>query len=126
MDEILYNIRKEMLTNMFNDENYRPMKLKELCVLLNVPKDEREDLKLILDRMVSEGLITIGSRGCYEKPAPDELVGTFLGTQRGFGFVRVDGRENDIFIPEEYTKNAFHEDEVAVKIVSEADRGLWL
>lgn len=124
MDEILYNIRKEMLTNMFNDENYRPMKLKELCVLLNVPKDEREDLKLILDRMVSEGLITIGSRGCYEKPAPDELVGTFLGTQRGFGFVRVDGRENDIFIPEEYTKNAFHEDEVAVKIVSEADRGL--
>ena len=56
MDEILYNIRKEMLTNMFNDENYRPMKLKELCVLLNVPKDEREDLKLILDRMVSEGL----------------------------------------------------------------------
>lgn len=34
MDEILYNIRKEMLTNMFNDENYRPMKLKELCVLL--------------------------------------------------------------------------------------------
>lgn len=82
MDEILYNIRKEMLTNMFNDENYRPMKLKELCVLLNVPKDEREDLKLILDRMVSEGLITIGSRGCYEKPAPDGACGDIFGNRR--------------------------------------------
>lgn len=123
MDEILYNIRKEMLTNLFNDENYRPMKLKELCAMLNVPKDERTDLKLILDRMISEGTITVGSRGCYEKPSPDEFSGVFLATQRGFGFVRIEGRPDDIFIPEEYTKNAFHEDTVTVRLTSEAGGG---
>lgn len=123
MDEILYNIRKEMLINLFNDENYRPMKLKELCAILNVPKNERTDLKLILDKMISEGAVTVGSRGCYEKPAPDEVSGTFLGTQRGFGFVRVDGRDDDIFIAEEDTKNALHEDTVTVKIISEAVSG---
>lgn len=123
MEDILYNIRKEMLLKLFNDENYRPMKLKELCTLLNVPKDERADLKLLLDKLISEGDIVIEGKGRYAKAKPEQIVGTFLGTARGFGFVRAEGLDEDIFIPEEYTKNAFHEDTVTVKLTAEPQKG---
>ena len=99
------------------------MKLKELCMVLGVPKSERSDLKLMLDQMISEGLITIENKGRYIKMPPDQLNGTFMATQKGFGFVRVEGMADDIFIPEEYTKNAFHEDKVSVKLTADAAGG---
>ena len=123
MDSVLYQIRKEMLLKLFDDEQYKPMKLKELCMVLGVPKSERSDLKLMLDQMISEGLITIEHKGRYIKMPPDQLNGTFMATQKGFGFVRVEGMADDIFIPEEYTKNAFHEDKVSVKLTADAAGG---
>ena len=123
MDSVLYQIRKEMLLKLFDDEQYKPMKLKELCMVLGVPKSERSDLKLMLDQMISEGLITIENKGRYIKMPPDQLNGTFMATQKGFGFVRVEGMADDIFIPEEYTKNAFHEDKVSVKLTADAAGG---
>ncbi|HIT06268.1 MAG TPA: ribonuclease R [Candidatus Scybalocola faecipullorum] len=112
-----------MLLKLFDDEQYKPMKLKELCMVLGVPKSERSDLKLMLDQMISEGLITIENKGRYIKMPPDQLNGTFMATQKGFGFVRVEGMADDIFIPEEYTKNAFHEDKVSVKLTADAAGG---
>ncbi|WP_408071069.1 ribonuclease R [Butyrivibrio sp. JL13D10] len=47
------------------------------------------------------------------------IVGTFVSNQRGFGFVEVEGRDEDIFIPEEYTAGAFLGDTVEVTITSE-------
>ncbi len=47
------------------------------------------------------------------------VVGTFLANSRGFGFVRVEGREDDIFIPEEYVHGAFHSDTVEVELLPE-------
>ena len=47
------------------------------------------------------------------------IEGTFIGNERGFGFVEVDGRKDDIFIPPNSTASAMHGDIVSVKIVSE-------
>ena len=48
------------------------------------------------------------------------IEGIFIGNERGFGFVEVDGREDDIFIPPNSTASAMHGDIVSVKIVSES------
>ncbi len=45
------------------------------------------------------------------------VVGTFIGNARGFGFVQVEGRDEDIFIPEEYVHGAFHSDTVEVELL---------
>lgn len=45
------------------------------------------------------------------------LVGTFIGNARGFGFVQVEGRDEDIYIPEEYVHGAFHSDTVEVELL---------
>lgn len=115
MDELTYNMRKNMLTEFFSDESYKPMKLKELCMFLHVPRDEKEELKMMLDRMISEGLImTVDGR--YTKAEPSEYRGIFFGSTRGFGFVKIEGREEEIFISEDDTMGALHGDTVIIKI----------
>jgi ribonuclease R len=42
--------------------------------------------------------------------------GTFIGHPKGFGFVELDGEEEDIFIPEEDTATAMHLDKVQIII----------
>ena len=43
-------------------------------------------------------------------------VGTFIGNEKGFGFVEVEGREEDIFIPPSDTNSAMHGDTVFVML----------
>ena len=47
------------------------------------------------------------------------VTGIFQSTSRGFGFVTPDGDEDaeDIFIPKEYTNNAWNRDRVEVKVL---------
>ncbi len=50
---------------------------------------------------------------------PTIYTGTYISNQKGFGFVEIEGMEEDLFIPEEYTKNAFHQDIVDVEVIKE-------
>ena len=47
------------------------------------------------------------------------ITGQFIASGRGFGFVEAEGRDEDIFIPEEYVHGAFHTDTVEVEILPE-------
>ena len=48
------------------------------------------------------------------------ITGTFIANARGFGFVEVEGMEEDIFIPESYVHGAFHSDTVEVELLPES------
>ena len=50
MDPI-FEQRKQMIYAFICDEFYVPMKLKELAILLQVPKEQRNELKKIMDAM---------------------------------------------------------------------------
>lgn len=59
-----------------------------------------------------------------EKESIELLTGTFLAHPRGFGFVHVDGVEEDFFIPRDRTGDAFHMDEVQIlPLASEGSGG---
>ncbi len=109
--------RKKVLYDMICDKQYIPMKIKEIAILLNVPKDSREELRKVLDALVLDGKIELTAKGKYRKASAKFLEGTFIAHPRGFGFVEVDGRESDIFIPEEATADAMHRDTVQVAIL---------
>ena len=42
---------KKLIYDFICDEFYVPMKLKELAILLQVPKDQRKELKAIMDSL---------------------------------------------------------------------------
>ena len=119
MTEELLKQRKEMLTDLVNDKTYVPMKLKELAVFLNIPKHQREELKEVLDILISEGKVGISKKGKYGKPDESSPIGIFCGHAKGFGFVTIEGREQDIYIPAEKTGGAMHGDRVQIVVETE-------
>ena len=89
MDKELFETRKQIIMDIINDENYVPMKIKEIAILLQVPKSERADLEEVLMALVNEGKISLSKKGKYCKGDMNLITGVFQATQRGFGFVSV-------------------------------------
>ena len=114
MDSVLLEQRKEMLTALMKDPAYVPMKLKELAMLLNIPKSQREELKEVLDELLLEGRVGISRKGKYGKPDLFAVAGVYTGHPRGFGFATVEGRDEDVFIPEEKAGSALNGDTVQI------------
>ena len=108
-----------MLEEVMNDKSYVPMKAKELAMLLGIPKSQRDELTQVLDYLVSEGRIGISKKGKYGKPEVFSVNGIFCGHPKGFGFVAVEGMEQDVFIPEDRTGAALHGDKVQIVVESQ-------
>lgn len=114
MDE--FERRKKLIEELVKDELYVPMKIKELAIFLQVPKEQRQELAKVLDSLVEEGRIGLTRRGKYTKVENTSYTGVYESTKRGFGFVTVEGMDDDIFIPESATGGAFHGDTVRVAV----------
>ena len=104
--------RKKVILDFISDDLYVPMKIKEIAIVLQIPREQRNDLKEVLDALVEEGKISLSKRGKYSKGHPVHLKGTFQANIRRFGFVAPEDESGDVFIPEENTGGAFHGDEV--------------
>ena len=117
MDDRIFESRKQILLDLMNDKQYVPMKIKELAVILQVSREERPQLEQVLAALLEEGKIEINKRGKYKIAEETTVTGTFLPHPKGFGFVEAEGMEEDIFIPEEYTGNAFCQDMVQVVLI---------
>ena len=66
MDSKQLEKRKKVLLDLMNDKIYVPMKIKELAIILQVSKEERPDLELVLNELLAEGKIEISKRGKYK------------------------------------------------------------
>ena len=121
MTEELLNQRKETMLALLNDPTYVPMKLKELAMLLNLSRDQRDELREVMESLEQDGKVILTKRGKYKIPSAEFLTGTFSGTAKGFGFVTVEGRPVEIYIPYDKVKDAMHGDRV--QIVAEPARG---
>ncbi|MCI8269430.1 MAG: ribonuclease R [Lachnospiraceae bacterium] len=106
--------RKEQLLTVMKAPSYVPMKLKELAILLDVPKERREELAEVLDVLVAEGKLSLSKRGKYSIPQASVLTGIYAGTARGFGFVSIEGWQQDVFIPADKAGGAMHGDRVQI------------
>ena len=125
--------RKKVVLSLFRHPQYKPMRMKEIAMVFDLPKGRRKELYPVLDALVEEGLAVVDRRGRYE--AADRVAkkkkentqiyveGTFIGNSKGFGFVEVEGAQDDIYIPEEDTGQAMHLDKVKVQIEKAAGEG---
>ena len=72
------------------------------------------------DNQVPENLFgnnSATSSGKYKKADGKLLIGTFVSNNKGFGFVELEDREDDLFIPGDKTNGAFHKDTVQVMLL---------
>lgn len=112
--------RKKVIMDFVSSEFYVPMKEKELAVMLQVSKEDRGELNRILNELLAEGKLSITKKGKFIKAKyPDkELIGTFISHPKGFGFVEIEGRDEDLYIPADFVNGAFHKDTVRVSLLS--------
>lgn len=109
--------RKDLICELVMSDVYVPMKEKELAAFMQVSRAEREDLHRILQELVMAGRLQVTAQGKYVRPQQNRLAGIYSGTARGFGFVEVEGREQDLYIPEDRRGGAFHQDRVLVELL---------
>lgn len=119
MEKKLLENRKKMIYEFMCSDLYVPMKIKELAILLDVPREERGDLEEVLAALVKERKIEVSKRGKYTKTEGKNLCGVFTGNVRGFGFVTIEGEPEDIYIPEDHVNGAIHGDLVQVTLLPE-------
>lgn len=116
MDREALEKRKKIVYEFICDDLYVPMKAKEIAMILQVSKEQREELHAVLDALLEEGKVELTQKGKYVKASGRFLTGVYTGNSRGFGFVTVEGEEEDIYIPEENTNGAMHMDTVSVAV----------
>ncbi|MDE6917840.1 MAG: ribonuclease R, partial [Lachnospiraceae bacterium] len=112
--------RKKVIMDLVAAEFYVPMKEKELAVMLQVSKEDRSELNRLLNELLAEGKLSLTKKGKFikAKHSDKELTGTFISHPKGFGFVEIDGRDEDLYIPENFVNGAFHKDTVRVALMS--------
>lgn len=119
----LYEERQEKLLGFMSDKQYRPMTSKDIALMLDIQPQDMPMFYDMLSNLEAKGKIIITKKGKIALPeSMDLLTGSFIGNERGFGFVRVEGRKDDIFIPRANINGAMHKDTVMVKLIRETSK----
>ena len=113
-----YNQKKIKVLSVIQDKNYKPLKQKELAYLLQVSTEDKEEFRRILMELTEEGKILLTKKGKYKRLDEFTKIGYFIGNSKGFGFVSVEGEEQDYFIHESDLGGAMHKDKVLFKIIA--------
>ena len=109
---------REIILNFMRNEQYVPMKAKDMAFILGVPKQKYAEFREILDELEREFKVQQSKKGKYM--LVDESVyktGVLRLNSKGFGFVKVQDSDEEIFVSRENANKALNEDEVLVQIV---------
>lgn len=117
--------RKERIAEFMKESAYRPMKLEELAVILDVPQEDREYLEVALRELEQEGVIYKTNKGRYGLPERMNLmVGHMQGNERGYGFLIPDDQEvKDMYISADGMAGAMNNDRVIARITVKGAKG---
>lgn len=117
--------RKEKIKAYIYSENYIPLKRHEIRLMLDVPPEDTPVFEDMITELIKEGSVVETKKGKLMAAEKMNIyTGIFNGTQKGYGFVKVESLENDIFIPADYTYGALNKDKVLVKITKQSHDGL--
>ena len=117
--------KENVILELMRDENYIPMKAKEIALILNVPKNEYEDFRLILNKLLEDNKIEVNRKSKYKIVDENKYItGIFRANTKGFGFVKKENSDEEIFISDKNNKNALNGDKVFVEILENVNEEL--
>ena len=108
--------------NFIKDKDYSPMKAKEIAMLMRVPKSEYNELLRILGDLEIKLKIKKNRKNQYRVVEEVYYDGIYRKNQKGFGFVKLEEQEDEIYISKENSKNALNGDKVLIQIIEERNK----
>ena len=114
--------QEQKVLELIRDKDYAPMKAKEIAMIMRVPKSEYNELLRILGKLEMELKIKKNRKNQYRPVDEIYYDGIYKKNQKGFGFVRIEDQEDEIYISKENSLNALNGDRVLVKIEEEKNK----
>ena len=114
--------KEQIILEFMKDPKYVPMKAKEIATILGVPKKDMDNFKKALDNLEMEFKIGKNKKNRYRVIEENFEQGTFRRNQKGFGFVKLENRDDEIYISKENTNNALYGDRVNIENIEEKNK----
>ncbi|MBJ9999869.1 ribonuclease R [Erwinia sp. S38] len=107
------------------DKREKPASREELAVELSINGEEQtEALRRRLRAMERDGQLVFTRRQCYALPERlDLLKGKVIGHRDGFGFLRIEGSKDDLYLSAEQMKMCMHGDIILAQAMGADRRG---
>lgn len=114
--------KKDIILEFMKDENYTPMKAKEIAIILGVPKKEYNKFSETLKELEENYKIVKNKKNRYRIIGENFKEGIYRKNQKGFGFIKIEGEEDEIYISKENSLRALNGDRVLVEIIEEKNK----
>ena len=104
---------REFILQIIREQN-SPMSREEIFAALGISEGEQQEaMRRRLRAMENDGQLVFTKRKCYALPEKlDLLKGMVIGHREGFGFLQVEGKKEDFFIPNVQMQKVMHGDYV--------------
>ncbi len=110
------------ILELMKDKDYVPMKAKEIAMIMRVPKNEYRDFLEILGNLELNFKIQKNRKNRYRLVEKTYYDGIYRKNQKGFGFVKLEDKEDEIYIAKENSLNALNGDRVLIEIMEEENK----
>ena len=114
--------QKEKVLSFISDKSYVPMKAKQIAEIMCVPKNEYSNFLQVLNTLTNEYKISVNKKGKYLLVDKEKfLTGNLQINSRGFGFVKINNSDEEIYVSGRHLNNALNNDTVVVEVLDFGD-----
>ncbi len=111
------NDKENIILEFMNSKEYIPMKAKEMASILMVPKNEYNSFALILKKLEDEYKIVKNRKNRYKLQENQYFEGIYRKNQKGFGFIKIENEDDEVFVSKENSLNSLNGDKVLFEIL---------
>ena len=117
---------KDLILSIVNDENYKPITIKEMLKYLDCDKYIKKDVEKIIKKLAKDNEIKISSKKKIHPLSIEDksLIGEISLAQGGYGFFISDNSQyKDVFISANNLNSANNRDRVRIEIIKKREYG---
>ena len=114
--------QEQKILELLKDEEYPPMKAKQIAMVMRVPKNEYNEFLNILGNLEMKMKIQKNRKNQYRIVEKVYYDGVYRKNAKGFGFVKIENEEDEIYIAKTNSLNALNGDEVLIEIIEEKNK----
>ena len=114
--------KEQKILDFMQDEDYVPMKAKEIAMIMRVPKNEYNEFLEIIGKLELELKIQKNRKNRYRISEKIYYEGIYRKNQKGFGFVKIEGEDEEVYISKENSSKALNGDRVLIEIIEEKNK----
>ena len=114
--------KEQKILEFMQEDDYVPMRAKEIAMFMRVPKNEYNEFLELIGKLEMELKIQKNRKNRYKVSEKVYYDGIYKKNQKGFGFVKIEEREEEVYISKENSLNALNGDRVLIEIIEEKNK----